>query len=417
MSNSCKSRTSGDLFPPIPANLSFRSLRRGLYASILLAAISVASPADESAQTLPSAQSPGSQPMKNLPSTSQRHYGNLADGTEVTLVTLANANGVEADIISYGGIITRLVTPDAGGRPGDIVLGLDTLEDYVTSNPYFGALIGRYGNRIAKGKFILEGKTYQLDVNDGENHLHGGAMGFDKKNWGMDPFVTATSAGVVMSLISPDGDQGYPGALQVQVTYELTDANELDMRFSATTDKPTIVNLTQHSYFNLAGGGDILGHELMIPAERITPVGPGLIPTGELRAVAGSPFDFRQAKTIGRDIGVDDEQLQLGLGYDHNFVLKNQADDELVLAARVTEPGSGRVLEILTVEPGVQFYSGNFLDGTLQGKGKVYMHRSGFCLEPQHFPDSPNEPGFPSTALLPGDTYQTRIVYRFLTTG
>jgi aldose 1-epimerase len=353
--------------------------------------------------------------MSNLPSTAQRHYGYLADGTEVTLVTLRNSGGIEVDVIGYGGIITRLVTPDANGRLGDIVLGLDNLEEYVASNPYFGALIGRYGNRIGKGRFTLDGETFQLDVNDGENHLHGGAEGFDKRVWQMRPFVTEHSAGVHLKLTSPDGDQGYPGELQAQVTYELTGEDELDMTFKAVTDKPTIVNMTQHSYFNLAGEGDILGHRLTIPADRFTPVAAGLIPTGTLQSVAGGPFDFRQAKEIGRDIGADDDQLELGLGYDHNFVLKNQADDELVLAARVTEPGSGRVLEVLTVEPGVQFYSGNFLDGSLDGKGEVHMYRGGFCLEPQHFPDSPNQPDFPPVTLRPGETYQTRIVYRFST--
>jgi len=372
--------------------------------------------ASDASPTVQKGQSQMNQDTKKMPGVKMRHYGNLGDGTEVTLVTLNNSNGIELDIISYGGIITRMLVPDAGGELGDIVLGLDTLEDYVTSNPYFGALIGRYGNRIANGRFAIDGKTYQLDTNDGDNHLHGGVQGFDKKNWGMEPFVTGKSAGVVMTLVSPDGDQGYPGRLDTRVTYELTDNNELDMHFSATTDKPTIVNLTQHSYFNLAGSGDILGHDLMIDADRYTPVGKGLIPTGELLSVAGTPFDFRQPKPIGQDIQADDEQLKLGLGYDHNFVLKDTADDELVLAARVTEPTTGRVLEVLTVEPGVQFYSGNFLDGTLHGKGRTYEYRSGFCLEPQHFPDSPNEPGFPSTVLRPGETYSTRIVYRFLTT-
>jgi len=372
--------------------------------------------AAEGAPSTQAGQVPMKQDTKKMPGVAMRHYGKLADGTEVTLATLNNSNGVELDIISYGGIITRMVVPDAGGRFGDIVLGLDTLDAYVASNPYFGALIGRYGNRIANGRFEIDGNTYQLDTNDGDNHLHGGVQGFDKKNWGMEPFVTDHSAGVVMTLVSPDGDQGYPGRLDTRVTYELTDNNELDMHFSATTDKPTIVNLTQHSYFNLAGTGDILGHQLMIDADRYTPVGKGLIPTGELLTVAGTPFDFRQPKPIGRDIQADDAQLELGLGYDHNFVLKDTADDELVLAARVTEPTSGRVLEVLTVEPGVQFYSGNFLDGTLNGKGQTWQYRSGFCLEPQHFPDSPNEPGFPSTVLRPGETYNTRIVYRFLTT-
>jgi len=357
----------------------------------------------------------GSQAMTPLPHTSQQHYGQLADGSEVTLVTLSNSNGIEVDVISYGGIITRMLTPDAAGQLGDIVLGLDTLEDYVKSSPYFGALIGRYGNRIAGGKFSLDGKTYQLATNDGENHLHGGVQGFDKKNWDMAPFVTDHSAGVALSLTSPDGDQGYPGTLNVKVTYELNNENRLDMRFRATTDKPTVVNLTQHSYFNLAGHGDILGHRLMLNADTFTPVRAGLIPTGEFRPVDGTPFDFRKPKPIGQDIGADDEQLQLGQGYDHNFVLDREPDDKLVLAARVTDPESGRVLEVLTTEPGVQFYSGNFLDGSLHGKGRVFEHRSGFCLEPQHYPDSPNHPDFPSTTLMPGDTYHTRIVYRFST--
>jgi len=351
------------------------------------------------------------------PSASQRHYGNLADGMAVSLVRLRNANGIEADVISYGGIITRIMTPDASGQLGDIVLGLDALDEYVACSPYFGALIGRYGNRIANAEFKLDGVSYRLDANDGNNHLHGGFEGFDKKNWSMTPFVTETSAGVLLTLISPDGDQGYPGELDLQVTCELTNENELDMRFSATTDKPTVVNMTQHSYFNLAGEGDVLDHQLMIAADYITPVKAGLIPTGEFLTVEGGPFDFRQAKPIGQDIQAGNEQLELGHGYDHNFVLKELANDELVLAARVTEPVSGRVLEVLTAEPGLQFYSGNFLDGSSQGKGRVHSYRGAFCLEPQHFPDSPNQADFPSTTLLPGDTYQSRIVYRFSTIG
>jgi aldose 1-epimerase len=397
-----------------PDSRAGKILRRTLAAMALLAC-NFNILADNPPQAPQPESSQMNQASNDFPSTFQRHYGTLPGGEGVTLVTLRNTGGIEVDVISYGGIITRLVTPDAKGQQGDIVLGLDNLEDYVSSNPYFGALIGRYGNRIAGGQFTLDGKTYTLDTNDGKNHLHGGVQGFDKKNWNMSPFVTETSAGVVLTLTSPDGDQGYPGELKARVTYELTNDNDLDMRFSATTDKPTIVNLTQHSYFNLAGKGDMLGHELMIDAGFITPVGEGLIPTGEILPVDGGPFDFRQAKPIGHDIGADDEQMALGLGYDHNYVLKNAADDELVLAARVTEPGSGRVLEVLTIEPGVQFYSGNFLDGSLQGKGQTYGYRSGFCLEPQHFPDSPNQPGFPSTVLLPGETYQTRIIYRFST--
>ncbi len=352
-----------------------------------------------------------------MPSIDTQLYGTLDDGTEVTLVTLANGNGVEVDVISYGGIITRLVVPDAQGTPGDIVLGLDSLGEYVASSPYFGAIIGRYGNRIANGRFSLDGTEYQLDINDGENHLHGGSRGFDKLNWKMTPFTTTSSAGVTLTLTSSDGDQGYPGTLKATVTYELTDDNRLDLRFGATTDQPTIVNMTHHSYFNLAGSGTILEHELTIPADRFTPVREGLIPTGELRDVAGTPFDFREPQAIGAEIDADNEQLRLGLGYDHNWVIKDKADDELVLAARLTEASSGRALEVWSVEPGVQFYSGNFLDGTLQGKGITYEYRSGLCIEPQHFPDSPNHPEFPATTLRPGETYETRIQYRFLTTG
>lgn len=340
-------------------------------------------------------------------------FGQLPDGREVSLVTLKNSNGVELDVTNYGGIITRLITPDAKGLPGDIVLGYDNLQQYLDNNPYFGAIIGRFGNRIAKGQFELDGKKYQLATNDGDNHLHGGVQGFDKKLWQMQPFQNDHGVGVVLSYLSVDGEEGYPGNLQVKVTYTLTHSNELQMQFQATTDQTTPVNLTQHSYFNLAGSGSILEHELEIPAAQITPVGPGLIPTGQLQAVAGTPFDFRTAKAIGRDIAAEDAQLKLGLGYDHNFVLKASPDKSLVLAGRVFEPNSGRVLEVWTEEPAVQFYSGNFLDGTLTGKGVHYAHRSGFCLEPQHYPDAPNQSSFPSTLLQPGETYSTQIVYRF----
>ena len=346
-------------------------------------------------------------------SATRKVYGRLADGTQVDMITLSNPKGIEVDVISYGGIITRLLTPDANGQLGDIVLGFDKLEDYVNSSPYFGALIGRYGNRIANGRFELNGQTYQLDSNDGVNHLHGGVQGFDKKVWHMVPFTTQNSAGIVLTLLSPDGDQGYPGNLNVEVTYELTADNQLETRFKANTDKATVVNLTQHTYFNLAGKGDILDHQMQINSPTITPVGPGLIPTGELSAVEGTPFDFRQPKAIGKDINVANEQLALGLGYDHNYLVKSSPSDELVLAATVSEPTTGRVLEVWSEEPAVQFYSGNFLDGTLKGKGRTFVHRSGFCLEPQHNPDSPNQAQFPSTTLLPKDTYQTRIVYRF----
>lgn len=390
--------------------MTLRTPNYTLLAVLVIAVLAACAPVDQQDE-------PGSEAMNEGPTFSQSHYGDLADGTAVTMVTLDNGNGVEVDIISYGGIITRLATPDADGQPGNIVLGLDSLEEYVASNPYFGALIGRYGNRIAGGRFDLDGTTYQLVVNDGENHLHGGEEGFDKKNWEMEPFATPDGSGVVLTLVSPDGDQGYPGTLETRVIYELNKVNELEIRFSASTDMPTVVNLTAHSYFNLSGAGDILAHELMIDADTFTPVREGLIPTGELRPVEGTPFDFREAKAIGADIDDDNPQLELGLGYDHNWVVKEELDDELVLHARVTDPGSGRVLEIWSVEPGVQFYSGNFLDGTLEGDGGVHEYRSGFCLEPQHFPDSPNQPDFPSTVLRPGETYSTRIVYRFSTTG
>lgn len=367
------------------------------------------------AATQPSTQ-PSSQDAKTMtPTVTEQPFGSLADGRAVRLFTLKNAQGIELDVTNYGGIITRLLTPDAKGHSADIVLGYDNLAQYLENNPYFGAIIGRYGNRIAGGTFALNGQTYQLAANDGANHLHGGVQGFDKKLWDAKAFAQDDAAVLVLSLLSPDGDQGYPGNLQVEVTYRLTNSNELQMTFAATTDKTTVVNLTQHSYFNLAGGGDILGHELTIPAAQMTPVGAGLIPTGQLQDVAGTPFDFRTAKAIGRDIQADDPQLKLGLGYDHNFVLKHTPDQHLLLAGRVLEPKSGRVLEVLTDDIAVQFYSGNFLDGTLKGKGQTYGHRSGFCLEPQHFPDAPNQPQFASTVLEPGQQYQSRIVYRFST--
>ncbi len=352
--------------------------------------------------------------MTTSPSASMTAYGVLADQTPVNQVTLTNSNGISVDVINYGGIITRIETPDAKGEMGNIVLGLDNLDAYTKATTYYGAIIGRFGNRIANGKFTLNGTEYQLATNDGDNHLHGGVQGFDKKVWNMTPFTTQNSAGVTLSLVSPDGDQGYPGEVTTEVTYTLTNNNTLDMQFIATTNKPTIINMTQHSYFNLAGKGDILDHQMQINAKAITPVDGGLIPTGELMDVAGTPFDFRTAKAIGQDIKVSNEQLQLGKGYDHNFVLKDTPSKELVEAATVYEANSGRTLTVYTEEPAVQFYSGNFLDGSSkQASGLVHNFRSGFCLEPQHFPDAPNQPTFPSTTLLPGDVYSTRIVYEF----
>ena len=349
----------------------------------------------------------GAPPVKREP------FGQMPDGAAVEIFTLRNAAGVEVRAISYGGIITSLRVPDRNGTFDDIVLGFDRLDGYLKDPPFFGAIIGRYGNRIAKGQFTLDGATYELATNNGPNHLHGGTKGFDKVLWTAAP-VEGKNA-VTFTRTSPDGEEGYPGNLQVQVTYTLTDQNELIVDYRATTDKATVVNLTQHSYFNLAGhaSGDILGHELMLNADRYTPVDGTLIPTGELAPVEGTPFDFRTPTAIGARIGDADPQLKNGQGYDHNWVL-NRSGDGLQLAARVVEPKTGRTLEVRTSEPGIQFYSGNFLDGTLTGKqGATYNHRTGFCLETQHFPDSPNHPNFPSTTLRPGEEYRTTTVFTF----
>lgn len=342
-------------------------------------------------------------------------FGKTEDGIPVELYTLTNANGLEAKITNYGGIVVSLLVPDRDGKPGDVVLGYGTLEEYIKNNPYFGALVGRYGNRIAHGKFTLEGIEYTLAQNDGENHLHGGRKGFDKVVWKADAVRNKNSVGSKLTYLSKDGEEGYPGNLSVTVVYTLTNDNELKIEYTAVTDKVTIVNLTHHGYFNLAGAGlgDILGHELMIKADRFTPVDKGLIPTGELRSVKGTPMDFTRAVAIGARIDQAAEQLALGGGYDHNWVLNN-GDGSLALAAKVYEPTTGRVMEIYTTEPGIQFYSGNFLDGSTTGKGgKVYEYRYGFCLETQHFPDSPNKPDFPSTVLKPGETYTTTTIYTF----
>ncbi len=347
------------------------------------------------------------------PSISSEHWGDMPDGTPVELFTLRNASGMEARISNYGGIVTSLRVPDRAGRMGDVVLGYDKLADYLKNSPYFGALIGRYGNRIAKGKFTLDGVSYSLATNNYPNALHGGVQGFDKRVW--TPVAKMRSAGPTLELtyVSHDGEEGYPGTLTAQAVYTLTRDNALRLEYTATTDKPTVVNLTQHSYFNLAGHGDILGHIVEIPADRFTPVDSTLIPTGELQPVAGTPFDFRGPTTIGSRIAQPNEQLQFGGGYDHNWVFQKETGN-LTLLARVTDPESGRVLEVLSTEPGLQFYSGNFLDGTITGKGGwVYQHRNAFCMEPQHFPDSPNHPNFPSVVLRPGETYHNTIIYRF----
>jgi aldose 1-epimerase len=346
-----------------------------------------------------------------------RSFGATKDGTAITLYKLTNAKGMVAEIINYGGAVTSLLVPDRNGKVADVVLGFDSLEGYLGTQPYMGALIGRYGNRIAKGRFSIGAENYTLATNNGENSLHGGARGFDKAVWSAASFSQKGARGVELKYLSRDGEEGYPGNLETIVRYTLTDDNELRIDYTATTDKPTVVNLTNHSYFNLAGqgGGDILGHEVVIHADRFTPVDAGLIPTGELRQVKGTPFDFTVPTAIGARINADDEQIKRGGGYDHNFVL-NGRGRAMRIAAEVVEPKSGRAMQVLTTEPGLQFYTGNFLDGTLRGKGgKVYNQRYGFCMETQHFPDSPNKHAFPSTVLKPGERYTSETIYRFTT--
>lgn len=338
------------------------------------------------------------------------NFGKTKEGQSVDLYTLTNANGMTVKITNYGGIVTSLQVPDKNGQLGDVVLGFDSLDKYLEGHPYFGALIGRYGNRIAKGKFTLNGTEYNLATNNDENHLHGGIKGFDKVIWNGEIVKKETEVGIKLSYLSKDGEEGYPGNLSVVVIYTLTNDNELKILYEAETEKPTPVNLTHHSYFNLkgAGNGDILGHLLTIHADRFTPVDDGLIPTGELKSVKDTPMDFTVPKAIGERIN------QVKGGYDHNYVL-NGWDGSLRQAAKVVDPLSGRVMEVWTTEPGLQFYSGNFLDGTITGKeGKIYNKHYGFCLETQHFPDSPNKPQFPSTILKPGEKYTHTTIYRFL---
>ncbi|MEQ1588283.1 MAG: aldose epimerase family protein [Cyclobacteriaceae bacterium] len=328
--------------------------------------------------------------------------------------TLINKHGVVAIITPFGGKLISLWVPDRNGKLADVVLGYDSAEQYISGNPYFGALIGRYGNRIAKGKFLLDGNPYQLALNNGANALHGGPGGFHNVLWQKDPSDTNPGR-TILTYTSKDGEEGYPGTLKARVTYTLTDDNEIMIEYEATTDAITVVNLTHHSFFNLAGAGsgDILNHELMINADRFTPVDVGLIPTGELKSVTGTPFDFTKPTKIGARIAANDEQLKNGKGYDHNWVLV-KTGNEFSLAASVKEPTSGRIMEVWTTEPGLQFYSGNFLDGSDIGKdGMKYEFRTAICLEAQHFPDSPNQPNFPSTVLKPGEVYKQKTVYKF----
>jgi aldose 1-epimerase len=360
------------------------------------------------ADTAPKAK--GSSAMKA--SVVKSDFGKTADGKPVELYVLTNAHGLKAKIITYGGIVTELHTPDRDGKLADVVLGFDNLKAYLAGHPYFGALVGRVANRIAKGKFTLDGKVYQLAVNNGPNALHGGLKAFDKKVWKAEPIEGADGPGVRLSYLSADGEEGYPGNLSVTVTYTLTNQNELRIDYKATTDKDTPINLSNHSYFNLAGptGGDILGHELMLAADQYTPVDATLIPTGEIKPVKGTPLDFTTPTPIGARI---DQLKGDPSGYDHNFVLRS-GGKSLALGARVHEPKTGRVMEMYTTEPGVQFYTGNFLDGKLTGKqGVAYKKHAGFCLEAQHFPDSVNHPNFPSVILKPGSTYTQTTVYKF----
>jgi len=342
-------------------------------------------------------------------------FGKASGNRPVEIYTLTNTSGAEVRIMTYGGTVVSLRVPDRNGKFADVVLGFDSVADYEKSTSYIGALIGRYGNRIALGRFTLNGTEYRLATNNGVNHLHGGPKGYDKVIWKARPSVDQNGANLELSYISRDGEEGYPGNLKVTVIYTLTEQNELKIVYTATADRDTIVNLTHHSYFNLAGAGygDILRHELKLNASRFTPTDAGSIPTGELRSVKGTPFDFTTPTAIGKRIAADDEQIRFGKGYDHNFVL-DRSDDGIWLAATVYEPTSGRVMDVLTTEPGMQFYSGNFLDGSVSGKsGQMYLKNSGFCLESQHFPDSPNQPKFPSTTLKKGQKYSTTTIYRF----
>ncbi|CAM5713343.1 aldose epimerase family protein [Streptomyces fumanus] len=350
----------------------------------------------------------GRKPVKEL-------FGTLADGTKVYRWSLENG-GTRMKVLSYGGVVQSLEIPDRRGRYANVSLGFDNLDDYVARSPHFGALIGRYGNRIAKGRFTLDGTTYQLSVNDGENSLHGGALGFDYRVWDVEPFTKGSDVGLVLRYVSVDGEMGYPGTLKTKVTYTLTRSGDWRIDYEATTDKATVVNLTSHVYWNLAGegSGTIEDHELSIAASRFTPTDAGLIPTGELARVGGTPFDFRRAKPIGRDIRDGHPQLVTAKGFDHNWVLDKGITARPEQIATLRDPSSGRSLRIATDQPGLQFYSGNFLDGTLTGTGgRLYRQGDALCLETQHFPDSPNQPSFPSTVLRPGEVYRTTTIHSF----
>jgi len=386
-------------------------MNRLLFIVLLLAAVACKPKTDAETSTTTTT----SDTIKTMASITKANFGKLPDGQEITLYTVTNKNGVEMKVMNYGAIITSLKTPDKNGVLEDIVLGYDSLAGYLKESPFFGAVVGRYGNRIAKGKFTLEGKEYTLAINNGVNALHGCVKGFDKVVWTIEEVTSAEGPALKLSYLSKDMEEGYPGNLKAEVIYTLTDNNELRLDYTATTDKTTVINLTQHSYFNLTGNAkrDILEHEIMINSDEIVPVDKTLIPTGKLRKVANTPFDFTTAQPIGKGINDKDEQIVLGGGYDHCFVLRD-ASDSLKLAAVLTEPVSGRKVEVYTTEPGIQFYSGNFLTGSITGKGGVvYARRFGLCLETEHFPDSPNQKQFPSVVLKPGETYKTSTVYKF----
>lgn len=385
-----------------------------ILASALLAlGCSPAAPSDDTTKAA-AGSGPATAAVAETASVTRERFGAMPDGKPVDVFTLANGRGVRMRLLTYGAIIQTLETRDRSGKLDDVVLGFDDLQGYVKSSPYFGAIVGRYGNRIARGRFTLEGKTYTLAVNNAPNHLHGGIKGFDKVIWNAEPFRSDTAVGVVLTHTSPDGDEGYPGTLRAKVTYTLGSRDELAIDAEATTDKPTVVNLTNHTYWNLAGGTrDILGHVMQLGSSAIVPVDSTLIPTGKLMPTAGTPFDFRTPTPVGARIDDPHVQIRYGRGYDHTFVL-DQGAGTTSPAARVTEPTTGRSLEIFTTEPGIQVYSGNFLDGSFAGKrGMVYARRFGLALETHHYPDSPNQPSFPSVVLRPGETYRTRTVFRF----
>ena len=355
---------------------------------------------------------------ENFTRLSSHSFGELSDGREISAFVLQNANGMSVQILDLGGVIASLKVPDSSGNFADVITGFDYPQPYLDGAGYMGAIVGRYANRISEGSFSVDGVNYRLAKNNGNNAIHGGLVGFDKKIWEIEYSIGSQDSKVILSTFSPDGEEGYPGRVEVNVTYTLNDQNQLTIDYSATSDKTTIINLTNHAYFNLDGhdAGSILQHEVMLNANRFTPIDASSIPTGAIFEVAGTPLDFRQRKAIGLEIESEDQQINFGSGYDHNFVIDHSELGDVSLAAEVYSPNSGRVMKVYTDQPGVQFYTGNFLNGALVGKdGAVYERRSAFCLETQHFPDSPNKPMFPSTTLRPGDRFASRTVYEFLT--